>query len=86
MVDGFFVPAAPDMSSLYGIRNIGSSLTKWHEEFDIICRLISTDKRKLFPKTFVQFIGYTIYNAKKYTKHGSTWNLAQAHLQYALVE
>lgn len=80
-VDGFFVPAAPDMFSLYGIRNIGSSLTKWHEEFDIIYRLISTDKRKLFPKTFVQFIGYTIYNAKKYTKHGSTWNLAQAHLK-----
>jgi len=84
-VDGFFVPAAPDMFSLYGIRNIGSSLKKWHEEFEIIYRLISTDKRKLFPKSFVQFLGYTIYNAKKYTKTGSTWNLAQAHLKYALM-
>ncbi|AVR94493.1 ParA family protein [Pseudoduganella armeniaca] len=83
-VDGFFVPAAPDMFSLYGIRNIGSSLTKWHEEFDIIYRLISSDKRKLFPKAFVQFLGYTIYNARKYTKHSSKWNLAQAHLKYAL--
>lgn len=83
-VDGFFVPAAPDMFSLYGIRNIGASLKKWHEEFEIIYKLISSDKRKLFPKRFVQFLGYTIYNAKKYTKPGATWNLAQAHLKYAL--
>ncbi|MBT9495177.1 MAG: AAA family ATPase [Paucibacter sp.] len=83
-VDGFFVPAAPDMFSLYGIRNIGSSLKKWQEEFDIIFKLISSDKRKLFPKEFVQFLGYTIYNAKRYTKPNATWNLAQAHLQYAL--
>lgn len=83
-VDGFFVPAAPDMFSLYGIRNIGSSLRKWHEEFDIIYKLISKDKRKLFPAEFVKFLGYTIYNARKYTKHSSKWNLAQAHLKYAL--
>lgn len=82
-VDGFFVPAAPDMFSLYGIRNIGNSLKKWQEEFEIIFKLISSDKRKLFPKEFVQFLGYTIYNAKKYTKPNATWNLAQAHLQYA---
>lgn len=83
-VDGFFVPAAPDMFSLYGIRNIGNSLRKWQEEFQIIYQLISTDKRKLFPKQFVQFLGYTIYNARKYTKPNAKWNLAQAHLQYAL--
>jgi cellulose biosynthesis protein BcsQ len=83
-VDGFFIPAAPDMFSLYGIRNIGNSLKKWHEEFDIIYRLISTDKRKLFPKDFVKFLGYTIYNARKYTKTGTKYNLAQAHLKYAL--
>jgi cellulose biosynthesis protein BcsQ len=82
-VDGFFVPAAPDMFSLYGIRNIGSSLKKWHEEFEVIYKLISSEKRKLFPKKFVQFLGYTIYNAKKYTKAGAKWNLAQAHLKYA---
>ena len=73
------------MFSLYGIRNIGSSLRKWHDEFEIIYKLISSDKRKLFPKSFVQFLGYTIYNARKYTKAESTkWNLAQAHLKYAL--
>ncbi len=84
-VDGFFVPAAPDMFSLYGIRNIGSSLNKWQEEFDVIFKLISKDKRKLFPSNFVQFLGYTIYNAKRYTKPNAQWNLAQAHLQYALL-
>jgi cellulose biosynthesis protein BcsQ len=82
--DGFFVPAAPDMFSLYGIRNIGKSLKKWKEEFDIIFKLISNEKRGLFPKNFVKFLGYTIYNAKKYEKYGATWNLAQAHLQFAL--
>ncbi len=82
-VDGFFVPSAPDMFSLYGIRNIGSSLRKWHDEFEVIYKLISSEKRKLFPKRFVQFLGYTIYNAKKYTKAGNRWNLAQAHLKYA---
>lgn len=83
-VDGFFVPAAPDMFSLYGIRNIGNSLRKWHEEFEIIYKLISSEKRKLFPKKFVSFLGYTIYNARKYTKASMKWNLAQAHLKYAL--
>lgn len=83
-VDGFLVPAAPDMFSLYGIRNIGSCLSRWHSEFNIIYKLISADKRKLFPKRFVQFLGYTIYNSRKYTKTSSKWNLAQAHLKYAL--
>lgn len=83
-VDGFFVPAAPDMFSLYGIRNIGNSLKKWQEEFEIMFKLISKDKRSLFPKEFVQFLGYTIYNARKYTKPNAKWNLAQAHLQYVL--
>lgn len=83
-VDGFFVPAAPDMFSLYGIRNIGASLKKWREEFHIIYKLISPEKRKMFPDSFVQFLGYTIYNARKYTKTESKWNLAQAHLKYAL--
>lgn len=73
------------MFSLYGIRNIGSSLNKWQEEFDVIFKLISKDKRKLFPANFVQFLGYTIYNAKRYTKPNAQWNLAQAHLQYALL-
>lgn len=81
-VDGFLIPALPDMFSMYGIRNIGSALRQWSKEFKTIYGLISDDKRKKFPEKFVRFLGYTIYNAKKYT--GATpWDLALAHYNYA---
>lgn len=81
-VDGFIIPALPDMFSLYGIRNIGSALKQWSKEFHTILSLISDDKRSKFPENFVRFLGYTIYNAKKYT--GNTeWDLAKAHYHYA---
>lgn len=78
-VDGFFIPAQPDMFSLYGIRNIGNSLELWQKEFETIYSLISEDKRKKFPKKFVQFLGFTIYNAKKYSSGKNEYNLADAH-------
>ena len=81
-VDGFFVPAYPDLFSLYGIKNIGTSLSRWKKDFDTLYQLISTDKRKQFPSKFVTFLGYTVYNAKKYSG-GYKWNLAQAHLSFA---
>lgn len=83
MVDGFFIPAAPDLFSLYGIRNIGKAVSSWKKEFDTIYQLISEDKRKFFPEKFVRFMGYTIYNAKKYDGKNNTWGLAQAHYNYA---
>lgn len=83
MVDGFFVPASPDLFSLYGIRNIGKSISGWKKEFDTIYQLISEDKRKLFPQKFVMFMGYTIYNAKKYDSGKNKWGLAQGHYKYA---
>ncbi|MEZ6937093.1 ParA family protein [Aeromonas sp. S12(2024)] len=82
-VDGFFIPALPDLFSLYGIKNIGKALSSWKEEFDIIYKLISTEKRKNFPEQFVTFLGYTIYNAKKYSGSKNEWNLAEAHYNYA---
>lgn len=81
-VDGFLIPCLPDMFSMYGIRNIGNSLTQWKKELDTIYKLISDEKRKHFPDKFVQFLGYTIYNARKY-KDASPWDLAQAHYNYA---
>lgn len=81
-VDGFFVPALPDLFSLYGIKNIGKALTAWKDEFDIVYKLISDEKRHLFPEKFVTFLGYTIYNAKKYTGYNA-WDLAVAHMNYA---
>lgn len=81
-VDGFMIPALPDMFSLYGIRNIGGALTQWKKEFTTIFSLISEEKRKRFPLNFVRFLGYTIYNAKKYT--GVTpWDLAKAQYNFA---
>lgn len=84
-VDWFFIPAQPDMFSLYGIKNIGHALETWKKDFDSIYKLISHEKRTKFPSNFVQFLGYTIYNAKKYTRQPSEDNeygLAQAHYQY----
>lgn len=82
-VDGFIIPALPDMFSVYGIRNIGSSLQQWQREFETIYQLISEDKRSRFPEKFVQFAGYTIYNAKKQSKNLNKYDLARAHYAYA---
>lgn len=83
-VDGFFIPTFPDMFSLYGIKNIGNSLELWQREFETIYRLISTPKSAKFPQKFVQFIGFTIYNAKKYAKEKekNKYSLASAHARY----
>lgn len=83
-VDGFLIPALPDMFSMYGIKNIGSSLANWKKDFDAIYNLISSQKRKQFPKEFVKFLGFTIYNAKKYNgNNNNPWELAQSHYNYA---
>ena len=73
------------MFSLYGIKNIGKSLYSWKKELDTIFALISDEKRKFFPKNPVQFLGYTIYNAKRAkSKNVGSWDLAQAHYNYAM--
>ncbi len=81
--DGILVPCAPDMFSLYGLQNIGRSLASWKQEFDTVFRLISKEKRSRFPEHFVQLLGYTIVNAKRFTGGGNPMNLAKAHYHYA---
>lgn len=81
-VDGFLVPCMPDMFSLYGIKNIGNSLNNWKKDFDTIFKLISAEKRHAFPSTFVQFLGYTIFNAKQYSGTNE-WDLSMAHYNFA---
>lgn len=80
--DGFLIPCMPDMFSLYGVRNIGNALKVWKKQFDTIYQLLSLEKRKAFPSNYVRLLGFTIYNAKKYS--GATkWDLAKAHYNYA---
>ena len=81
--DAFLVPCMPDMFSLYGIRNIGSALAMWKKEFDTMRTLLSDEKLSRFPDSFVQFIGFTIFNARKYAGTGNPWDLAHAHYTYA---
>jgi cellulose biosynthesis protein BcsQ len=82
--DGFLIPCMPDMFSLYGIRNIGNALAIWKKQFDTVFQLLSEEKRRSFPEKFVRLLGFTIYNAKRYTKEGKPWNLATAHYNYAM--
>lgn len=81
-VDAFLIPCAPDLFSLYGIKNIGNSLSRWHQELKTLYQLIPPTRRPYMPEHFVGFLGYTIYNAKK--REGSTtWDMAIAHYGYA---
>lgn len=81
--DGFVIPCMPDMFSLYGIRNIGNALKLWKRQFETVYQLLSDEKRKSFPDRFVAFLGYVIYNAKKYSGSANQWDLAKAHYNYA---
>ena len=80
-VDGFLVPCMPDMFSLFGIQNIGKSLKGWKRDFDTIFKLLSDVKLSYFPKNFASFLGFTIFNAKKYTG-ASAWDLSKADHNY----
>ncbi|MDU9049054.1 MAG: AAA family ATPase [Candidatus Electrothrix sp. Rat3] len=81
--DGFIIPCLPDMFSLYGIKNIGKSLTQWQREFNTSRSIVSEAKLKEFPNKFVRFLGYTIYNAKKRSDSTNDWDLAKAHYNHA---
>jgi len=78
---GFFVPCMPDMFSTFGLTNIGQSLSLWKNQFDTMYKLLPEKKRTIFPEKFVKFLGYTIYNAKKYEGRNSL-DLATAHFSY----
>lgn len=82
LVDGFLIPCNPDMFSLYGIRNIGNSLSIWKKQFETIFHLLSNEKKSQFPEEFVRFLGFTIYNARRYSG-SNDWDLAGAHFNFA---
>lgn len=84
LADGFLIPCSPDLFSVYGIRNIGNALRTWRKQFESIFHFLSDQKRSNFPQKFVRFMGYTIYNAKRYSKYENDLNLAKAHHNYAV--
>ncbi|RZK35729.1 MAG: ParA family protein [Hymenobacter sp.] len=84
LADGFLIPCSPDLFSVYGIRNIGNALSVWRKQFESIFHFLSDSKRNQFPKKFVKFMGYTIYNAKKYSGSNNPLDLAVAQYSYAI--
>ncbi|WP_261936111.1 ParA family protein [Sphingomonas bisphenolicum] len=84
LADGFIIPCSPDLFSVYGIRNIGDALRTWRKQFESIFHFISDQKRSSFPQSFVKFMGFTLYNAKRYSKYENDLNLAKAHQNYAV--
>ena len=82
MSTGFFVPCMPDMFSTFGLKNIGLALRAWKSQFTTMYSVLSDKKRGSFPEHFVKFLGYTIYNARKYAGQNE-YDLATAHYSYA---
>lgn len=81
--DAFFIPAAPDMFSLYGIKNITASLIDWKHNFDIAQMGVKPTYLKNFPEKFVRFMGYSIYNARRSgSRDAGVESLASAHSGY----
>jgi hypothetical protein len=81
MSTGFFVPCMPDMFSTFGLTNIGLALKAWKSQFATMYSVLSDKKRSSFPQHFVKFLGFTIYNAKKYAGQNE-FDLATAHYNY----
>lgn len=79
--DAFFMPATPDLFSMYGIRNIGQSLIKWKKSYQALYESVKVQLRPLFAPDFVKFIGYTIYNARG--RKDQPLGLAKAHRDFA---
>ncbi len=82
MADGFMIPCMLDLFSLYDIKNIGKALTFWEKEFYTLSR-IQKNFAKEVPKSFVTFLGYTIFDAPQ-SKNPNSWELSQSHSNYAL--
>lgn len=65
MSTGFFVPCMPDMFSTFGLTNIGQALRKFGKHSLKQCIVYCQIRKEIFfPKNFVKFLGFTIYNAK----------------------
>lgn len=92
----FFVPCMPDMFSSVGLKNIGNALATWKKDFENIevAKIRNQQTSLSIPEIYrqlpneysVNFLGYTLYNAKKYQRKdrkANKWHLAKAHFAYA---
>ncbi|WP_336695708.1 ParA family protein [Delftia acidovorans] len=81
--NAFLVPCAPDMFSVYGIKNIGRALNSWIKDFSLLEKIVGERHSKSLPSAPVSFLGFTIYNAKKRGDASNEWKIAKAHYNYA---
>lgn len=79
--DAFYMPATPDLFSMYGIRNIGQSLNRWKKSYNALYGAVGSQLKSLFTSDFVKFLGYTIYNARG--RSDQLLGLAKAHRDFA---
>lgn len=83
--DAMIIPCNADMFSLYGIQNIGASLSLWVRQFETMKSILSSEKQSYLPDNFVRFIGFTLYKCKKVggKKSMNELNIAQSNFNYA---
>lgn len=82
--DYFLIPCSPDIYSIYGIKNIGKSLERWSNNFNILFSLLPTKQRELFPQQLVKLLGYTLYKAQKRSDAHNGLHIPQAHYNHAV--
>jgi len=81
--DLFVVPCMPDLFSLYGIKNIGSALKMWREEYENMRSVLHSHQLARFPESTAKFAGYAILNARKRSDSQNEWQLSKAAYRYA---
>ncbi len=82
--DFFFIPCSPDIYSIYGIRNIGKTLERWHQEFTVLQNVLPQNMQKKLNFQMVKLIGYVPYNLKKYSSSLNELELATGHYEHVI--
>ncbi len=84
--DCFLIPCNPDIFSLYGIKNIANALKEWKQDFDTLQWLYDNKFKgnKLGNNEFAECLGYTIFNARKYSGETNKWNMSMSHYNLAI--
>lgn len=81
--DVFLIPCTPDLFSLYGIKNIGSALSSWTDDYRKLKTILKAHNLNRFPQQPARFVGYVILNARKRSDSDNDWQLTKAAFRYA---